>query len=49
MILLRHSGYMVRRWRTLIWDHGFDFAAKNLFVKLERCLALAVESQIRVQ
>jgi len=34
--------------RTLVGNHGFDFAAQTLLVKLECGLALAVEMKIRI-
>src|SRR5437868_14427588 len=41
--------HMLFRWSTLVGEHGFDFAAKTFFIELERSLALAVKSKIRIQ
>src|SRR5271170_8086016 len=41
--------HVFRGWRTLPEKHPFDFGAQTLLVELERGLALAVESQVRIQ
>jgi hypothetical protein len=39
-------GHLFGCWRTFVGNHGLDFAAQTLLIKLECGLALAVEMKI---